>query len=539
MTSDNIRISRRSVLAGLGAIGVASAGAGLGTTAFFSDEEAVAASLQAGRLDLLVDYRATYNPWLSAEEVNARGLIGDFTARDIPGSDSVLVSEAPPLSTTEDTDDEDGIVPGADGPALGNQAWADFTRDYDACLNEDELAYVDGDSEIMFTLRDVKPKDEGEATISLHLCDNPAYLWTQFTCENDADGGIVEPEESAGDTGEGAFADGELDDYIYVEMWYDTDCDNIHDDGTGDDAEELFIYQGSLAGLKAVAGDGLALSPQGDVQIGEPVGDDDNGPEDSPSVSGVIDANNLYIQEIVVTGDDDRFEDGPGGGAPRNYQCADYSEKLGVTDIEGTEVINPDDGAIEVDAEYPSCATITVDGYPDADVENENDETGDITLSSGGPVKIVSVKGGPNGEQVYVFSEPVILDGATFTTPGDHGISNIDVCCPADDGNGGVPPQGDPSLCYDPGVYCVAFRWYLPCFVEQEDGMGFGQLPSATDADNMADELVEKFGLDSTDDIDVNVVQTDTIDFGLTFAATQCRHNMTNANPFGGASTPE
>jgi predicted ribosomally synthesized peptide with SipW-like signal peptide len=62
MTSDNIRISRRSVLAGLGAIGVASAGAGLGTTAFFSDEEAVAASLQAGRLDLLVDYRATYNP---------------------------------------------------------------------------------------------------------------------------------------------------------------------------------------------------------------------------------------------------------------------------------------------------------------------------------------------------------------------------------------------------------------------------------------------------------------------------------------------
>jgi enamine deaminase RidA (YjgF/YER057c/UK114 family) len=55
----------------------------------------------------------------------------------------------------------------------------------------------------------------------------------------------------------------------------------------------------------------------------------------------------------------------------------------------------------------------------------------------------------------------------------------------------------------------------------------------------MADELVEKFGLDSTDDIDVNVVQTDTIDFGLSFAATQCRHNMTNANPFGGASTPE
>jgi hypothetical protein len=30
----------------------------------------------------------------------------------------------------------------------------------------------------------------------------------------------------------------------------------------------------------------------------------------------------------------------------------------------------------------------------------------------------------------------------------------------------------------------------------------------------------------------INVVQTDTVDFGLRFAAMQCRHNMTNANPF-------
>jgi len=38
MTNNNkIPLSRRSVLGGLGAIGVASAGAGLGTTAFFSD----------------------------------------------------------------------------------------------------------------------------------------------------------------------------------------------------------------------------------------------------------------------------------------------------------------------------------------------------------------------------------------------------------------------------------------------------------------------------------------------------------------------
>ena len=36
---DSIGLSRRTVLAGLGAVGVASAGAGLGTTAYFNDTE--------------------------------------------------------------------------------------------------------------------------------------------------------------------------------------------------------------------------------------------------------------------------------------------------------------------------------------------------------------------------------------------------------------------------------------------------------------------------------------------------------------------
>ncbi|MFC5367033.1 SipW-dependent-type signal peptide-containing protein [Salinirubrum litoreum] len=521
MTSDNVRISRRSVLAGLGAIGIASAGAGLGTTAFFSDEEAVAASLQAGRLDLLVDYRATYNPWLSADEVNARGLIGDFTAREIPGSDSVLISEAPALSTTDDPEDDDGIVPGDDGPALGNQAWADFTRRYDACVNEDELAYVDGDSEIMFTLRDVKPKDEGEATISLHICDNPAYLWTQFTCENDADAGIVEPEASAGDTGVDAFADGELDDYIYVEMWYDVDCDNIHDDGPDDDdndlddeAEELYIYRGSLAGLKDAAGEGLALNPLADIQIPDPNGDhDDNDDGDNGDNGG---SGELLTQLLV----------------PGNPVCSDIRADL--------------QRAVKIESEDLEETTYDIGEGREVTIVVESTRDGEIVSVSWETnfgVDAVIVKGG-NAANVYVYDEAT--GGGPVESPlnpsnNPAAISHISFCYDGDDtpddpDDPDVPPQGDPGLCYDPGVHCVAFRWYLPCFVQQDDGMGFGQLPSATD-ENMAAELVRKFGLDSTDDIDVNVVQTDTIDFGLSFAATQCRHNMTNANPFGGAST--
>ncbi|WP_050033494.1 SipW-dependent-type signal peptide-containing protein [Halorubrum halophilum] len=52
---NSIGLSRRKMLAGLGAIGVASAGAGLGTTAYFSDTETFQDnSLTAGTLDMSV-----------------------------------------------------------------------------------------------------------------------------------------------------------------------------------------------------------------------------------------------------------------------------------------------------------------------------------------------------------------------------------------------------------------------------------------------------------------------------------------------------
>ena len=50
---DNIGLSRRKVLVGLGAVGVASAGAGLGTTAYFSDEESFEGNtITAGQFEL-------------------------------------------------------------------------------------------------------------------------------------------------------------------------------------------------------------------------------------------------------------------------------------------------------------------------------------------------------------------------------------------------------------------------------------------------------------------------------------------------------
>jgi predicted ribosomally synthesized peptide with SipW-like signal peptide len=334
MSNNNqFSISRRKVLAGLGTIGIASAGAGLGTTAFFSDEEAVSASLQAGRVDLLVDYRATYNPWMSAAEATERGLLGDgTTARPIPGSDSILIGEAPMLSKVNDE-----TVEGTDGTALSNQEWTDFTNKYDACENPMGLEYVDGDEEIMFSLVDIKPKDEGEVTLSLHICDNPSYAWMDVFARNDHDNTVYEPEGKDDDDSEG-----ELDDFLYVEAWMDADCSNTIN------GDEKAFFKGSLASL---------------------------------------------VQTI----------------------------------------------------------------------EEQDDERG-LMLETA------------EGEKCFV------------------------------------------------GLHCLAFYWYLPCYVEQDDGMGFGQLDSATH-DSMAQELAAKYEME-IEDIDVNVVQTDSVEFGFSFHVEQCRHNM-------------
>ncbi|WP_424017056.1 SipW-dependent-type signal peptide-containing protein [Halorientalis pallida] len=70
MTDDNPKLydlSRRKMLAGLGAVGLASVGAGLGTSAYFSDSESfVGNSLTAGTLDMSVtaDVVAANDYWV-------------------------------------------------------------------------------------------------------------------------------------------------------------------------------------------------------------------------------------------------------------------------------------------------------------------------------------------------------------------------------------------------------------------------------------------------------------------------------------------
>ncbi|MEF8786346.1 MAG: vWA domain-containing protein [Haloarculaceae archaeon] len=209
-------LTRRKVLAGLGAVGLASAGAGLGTSAYFSDREAFADNtLTAGTLDLKLDYKSTY--------LGGPGRLDDVVSMGYPDA--------------EDLGDGRYLLDQAPSPA-DMQEWEDLVtgEQFDFCSPEADEYLVNGDGIPVFTLEDVKPGDSGEVTISLHICDNPAYLQLVGELTENLENGQTDPEEAA--EGEDADGLGELADAIEVCVWYDEDCDNVYEPtGTGQQNE--------------------------------------------------------------------------------------------------------------------------------------------------------------------------------------------------------------------------------------------------------------------------------------------------------------
>ena len=131
--SEKYELSRRKALGGLATIGLAGAGAGLGTSAYFSDEESFANNqLTAGELDLVVDY------WTSVDQGAATGNTGSTT-----GS---------------------GQIQG-DGSAVGE-----------------------------YQIADVKPGDSGKLVFCPKIVDNPAWLWAGSTGFTQYENGYTEPE---------------------------------------------------------------------------------------------------------------------------------------------------------------------------------------------------------------------------------------------------------------------------------------------------------------------------------------------------------
>jgi predicted ribosomally synthesized peptide with SipW-like signal peptide len=204
------------MLAGLGAVGLASAGAGLGTSAYFSDREEFSNNgLTAGTLDLKLDYKATYQ--------GGEGRLDAIKAMGYPDAEALgdgvyLLDQAP---SPADMQDWENLVTG---------------EEFDFCSPEADQFLVNGDDIPVFTLEDIKPGDTGEVTISVHICDNPAFLKMVGDLSNEQENDQTDPEIAA----EGTDTDGigELADAIEVCVWYDEDCDNVYEPtGTGQQQE--------------------------------------------------------------------------------------------------------------------------------------------------------------------------------------------------------------------------------------------------------------------------------------------------------------
>jgi len=218
MTNDTTTpdLSRRKLLAGIGAVGVASAGAGLGTSAYFSDtEELTNNSLTAGTLDLKLDYKSTYMG--GPGRLEAVQAMGYPDAEDL-GDGRYLLDQAP---STADMQDWEDLVQG---------------EEFDFCSPEADEFLVNGDEMPIFSLEDIKPGDTGEVTISIHICDNPAFLQLSGAITENGENEQNDPELEA--EGEDTDGIGELADAIEVCVWYDEDCDNVYEPtGTGQNQE--------------------------------------------------------------------------------------------------------------------------------------------------------------------------------------------------------------------------------------------------------------------------------------------------------------
>jgi predicted ribosomally synthesized peptide with SipW-like signal peptide len=212
MTDERFDISRRKALAALGTIGVASAGAGLGTSAYFSDQETFENNrLVAGTLDLKVGWQEHYSNWmdddygtnppLGAETRFAR-MPDDGETPDIrlPAGDGQTDARAIELVFVDDAGDDDGGYDSRPGEADGGRQFFRNTRRSEAnggiYGGPETLCGTDADADgrALIEVADLKPGDFGFALFRLELCDNPGFVWLNGGLESAAENGTTEPE---------------------------------------------------------------------------------------------------------------------------------------------------------------------------------------------------------------------------------------------------------------------------------------------------------------------------------------------------------
>jgi len=422
--NDTLGLSRRRVLAGIGAVGVASAGAGLGTTAYFSDSESFEGNtITAGELDLSVtwqqlyygapqstrpgDYGSAERPFVNAYPDSDGNGLQSFEREE---DDETFVDQYAELDGSED--DEDREEAAKEGRNL------EFACDEIATFEDPSFAPND---ESLIELDDVKPGDCGEVTFGLKLCDNPGYIWLQGELASESDGGHPE-------------SDGpELADEILASAWYDLDGDNVYDEG------EPQIVAGTLRDVLEALNDGELLTYL--PEEGTP------GPQVSASDVSVVDE----CIELTKIDDDNIGEYVSGLDDPNDLEG-------------GEEFVFSDEGPDGADVE------ITIE-----DVILEDGDVIGFDWSSNVGICQLEMKGGNDSlTTTYVCD----TSGTAFTPENDRnpnrlrfGLSNFTFyrCDVADDDGNDVPIEGNGDVCFQPSnTRFIGFEWCLPTSVGNE-----------------------------------------------------------------------
>ena len=514
MTANNLTgLSRRRLLGGLGAIGIASAGAGLGTTAFFSDEESFENNtLTAGELDLKMDYRMTYR--------GGRGRLAELQ-QHYP--DATFVDE-----NMEPTDEDTGVYlldqvpsrdsyPGAEDWVIGANGIFDPETGEGEGFQRDELIDAGDLEAALIRLADVKPGDYGEVTFSTHLYDNPGYMWIGGALTGNEQNGYTDPEirslEDLGFPTDDPDGDGQLADAIQAKVWYDDNCDNIHQAEAGEEGEgaDVMLSIDTSGSMGSGSGSKMENAKAAALAFVDNLGPNDRIGLVTFDTSGSLVQGLTFDHSLVA----DDLQPGNAGITSGGSTMMDAG-----VDLAANELLNNDRGVDQ--------ATILLgDGQPTTSQRSGNDHvqnaidaaadakaagitmftiglgvssgsTAQTTLiamasSSNGTVLYYDSPTGTELDEIYTQISSVILTGETVIAEGSlrEVMDALEAGIPLD-----ANLQVEGRVCFTNSVTrCFGFEWELPTAVGNE-------------------------------------VQTDAVEFAIGFAAEQCRHNDGETNPF-------
>jgi len=223
MTNDNTQIglSRRKVLGGIGAVGVASAGAGIGTTAFFSDNESFENNtITAGQFELAVTQSThfVYQNGSGPDEQNFETMLAE--AQSVDDSVEVLdgfldITDAKPgdsykycwdicvnhnpgyvqitLDSEESTGNDNGVTHTDASGTLGEYMLAVVTIDDQRAGDETDIVFTGTLAELVeewneggliHAVADVDPETE-----------EPFVEYCHLPCESAVECGELSPDE--------------------------------------------------------------------------------------------------------------------------------------------------------------------------------------------------------------------------------------------------------------------------------------------------------------------------------------------------------